>query len=68
MKEKLYSWYKGLRYEEGFGPNEVIFFQQKKRQINTCAIIGVSNYFERKNSLVRMGVQGTLFFKVLPVS
>lgn len=48
MKQDLYAKYQGLGYEEGFGPDEVLVFQQNKRQIDIYAIINESGHFERQ--------------------
>lgn len=61
MKEELYAWYQGLEYEEGFSPDEVLSFQEKKKRIDTYVIISEPNHSERKNSLVRIGIWGSFF-------
>lgn len=47
MKEDLCSWYQGFNYEDGFGLDEVSFSQQKKKQINTHAIISALGHAEQ---------------------
>lgn len=39
MNEELCSWYQGLSYEKGFGPDEVSSFKQKKKQRDTYSIL-----------------------------
>lgn len=63
MKEALYAWYQGLKYEEDFGPDEVLYFQQMKRRIDTHASISTSEYFERQKLSGEDGIWAPSFFK-----
>lgn len=61
MKYDLFSWYQGLVYEEGLGPGEVLFFQQKNRRINSWATISNLIILRNNNSLAIMGFGAPLF-------
>lgn len=48
MKEYLDSFNKGFCYEEGFGPSKIKPFIQRKRFIDTRAIVGETISLETK--------------------
>lgn len=48
MKEDLHSWFKGLGYEEVFGPSEVPSSEVRNRRIYTYTIMSVVIWEERK--------------------
>lgn len=50
MKEDMHSWFQGFGYEEGFGPNKVHYFEIRRKQIHTYAILSVNSQKERINN------------------
>lgn len=68
MKEDLCIWYQGLHYEEGFGLGEVPISQQKKKCIDTYAIIITPDYVERQKLFGEDRDSCILFFTSLACS
>lgn len=62
IKEDLYAWYQGVGYEEGFGPNEVFSFQQKRSRIDTYTIISAFEHSERQKLFGENGDTCAPFF------
>lgn len=61
MKEDLCAWYQGFDYEYLFSFDELPLSQQRKKQIDTYALITVPSMQEGKSSLVRMETRGNFF-------
>lgn len=64
IKEDMCSWYQGLDYEEGFGPVEVLFIQQKKRQLNTYVIVSAPDQSEIQKIFGEDKNLGNFFYSV----
>lgn len=47
MKKEMHTLYQELDYEEGFGIIKVSPYEQKNKQIDTCALISASDHAKR---------------------
>lgn len=48
MKKEMRTLYQELDYEEGFGTIKVSPYEQKNKQIDTCALISASDHAKRQ--------------------
>lgn len=62
MNDDSHALYQGIEYEQGFSPNEVFSFQQKKRQVDTQVIISAFKHSERQKLFGEDGDWRRLYF------